>query len=66
VTIERQREGALSTSTASALPERVLVAVIAGVTKIGVVLDAGARVSVQLSALVDLVNGASRSWGSRR
>ena len=56
MTIERQREGALTTSTAPALPERVLVAVIAGVTKIGVVLDAGAPVSVQLSALVDLVN----------
>jgi len=63
VTIERQREGALSTSTAPALPERVLVAVIAGVTKIGVVLDAGARVSVQLSALVDLVNGRLEELG---
>jgi type VII secretion integral membrane protein EccD len=56
VTIERQRDSALTTAASSALPDRVLVAVIAGVTKVGVVLDAGAPVSVQLSALVDLVN----------
>ena len=56
MTIERQRESALATQASPSLPDRVLVAVIAGVTKIGVVLDAGAPVSVQLSALVDVVN----------
>ena len=56
MTIERQRESALATQAAPSLPDRVLVAVIAGVTKIGVVLDAGAPVSVQLAALVDVVN----------
>jgi len=55
VTIERQRDP-VTASTGPALPDRVLVAVIAGVTKIGVVLDATAPVSVQLAALVDLVN----------
>jgi type VII secretion integral membrane protein EccD len=55
VTVERQRDP-VTASTGPALPDRVLVAVIAGVTKIGVVLDAAAPVSVQLAALVDLVN----------
>jgi type VII secretion integral membrane protein EccD len=63
VTIEQQREGRLSTSPAPALPERVLVAVIVGVTKIAVVLDAAAPVSVQLSALVDLVNARLEELG---
>lgn len=55
MTIERQRDP-VTASAGAALPDRVLVAVIAGVTKIGVVLDAAAPVSVQLAALVDLVN----------
>jgi type VII secretion integral membrane protein EccD len=56
VTIERQRDNPVSAAAGAALPDRVLVAVVAGVTKIGVVLDATAPVSVQLAALVDLVN----------
>ena len=56
MTIERQRDNPVTASAGPALPDRVLVAVIAGVTKIGVVLDATAPVSVQLAALVDLVN----------
>lgn len=54
MTVQRA-ESTSSTSAAPALPDRVLVAIIAGTTKIGVVLDAGAPVSVQLSALVDLI-----------
>lgn len=46
----------MTAAAGPALPDRVLVAVIAGVTKIGVVLDATAPVSVQLAALADLVN----------
>ncbi|GAB4684148.1 type VII secretion system ESX-5 subunit EccD5 [Mycobacterium avium subsp. hominissuis] len=56
MTIERQRDNPVIAAAGPALPDRVLVAIIAGVTKIGVVLDATAAVSVQLSALVDLVN----------
>lgn len=56
MTIERQRDNPVTAASGPALPDRVLVAVIAGSTKIGVVLDATAAVSVQLAALVDLVN----------
>ena len=57
MTIERSTTtNPVTASAGPALPDRVLVAVIAGVTKIGVVLDAAAPVSVQLAALVDLVN----------
>lgn len=56
MTIERQRDNPAIAAPGPALPDRVLVAVIAGATKIGVVLDATAAVSVQLAALVDLVN----------
>lgn len=56
MTIERQRDNPAIAAAGPALPDRVLVAVIAGATKIGVVLDATAAVSVQLAALVDLVN----------
>lgn len=64
MTIERQREHAVSASSPGApAPARVLVAVVAGVTKIGVVLDAGAPVSVQLSALLDLVNARLEELG---
>ncbi|ASL12268.1 type VII secretion integral membrane protein EccD (plasmid) [Mycobacterium europaeum] len=56
MTIERQRDNPVTAASGPALPDRVLVAVIAGATKIGVVLDATAAVSVQLTALVDLVN----------
>lgn len=56
MTIERQRDNPVAVAAGSALPDRVLVAVIAGATKIGVVLDATAVVSAQLAALVDLVN----------
>lgn len=56
MTIERQRENPVTAASGPALPDRVLVAVIAGSTKIGVVLDATAAVSVQLAALVDVVN----------
>lgn len=56
MTIERQRDNPVSATAGTALPDRVLVAVIAGVTKIGVVLDAAAPISAQLAALVDLVN----------
>ena len=42
----------------------MLVAVIAGSTKIGVVLDAEAPVSAQLAALVDLVNGSPHRAGT--
>ncbi|SOJ57040.1 ESX-5 secretion system protein EccD5 [Mycobacterium simulans] len=56
MTIERQRDNPVIAAAGPALPDRVLVAVIAGVTKIGVVLDATAAVSVQLAALVDLIN----------
>ncbi|OBJ91076.1 type VII secretion integral membrane protein EccD [Mycobacterium asiaticum] len=52
-----------SAPTAPVLPDRVLVAVIAGTTKIGMVLDAGAPVAVQISALVDLVNARLRELG---
>lgn len=41
---------------APALPPRMLVAVTAGTTKVGVVLDASAPVSVQMSALVEVIN----------
>lgn len=47
---------ALAPASGTGLPARVLVAVIAGVSKIGVVLDAAAPVSVQISALLDVVN----------
>jgi type VII secretion integral membrane protein EccD len=57
VTIVRHREADTPSAPPPALPDRVMVAVIAGATKIGVVLDATAPVSVQLSSLVDLVNG---------
>lgn len=43
-------------ASAPALPSRVLVAVVAGATKVGVVLDASAPVSVQMSALVEVIN----------
>ncbi|MDM3908841.1 type VII secretion integral membrane protein EccD [Mycobacterium intracellulare] len=56
MTIERQRDNPVTAASGPALPDRVLVAVIAGSTKVGVVLDATAAVSVQLAALVDLVN----------
>ena len=56
MTLERQHDNPVTAAAAPALPDRVLVAVIAGATKIGVVLDATASVSVQLAALVDLVN----------
>lgn len=57
MTIARHLEAETSTTPPPALPDRVMVAVIAGTTKIGVVLDATAPVRVQLSSLVDLVNG---------
>ena len=57
MTIERARESPGITPASAAEPDRVLVAVIAGSTKIGVVLDAEAPVSAQLAALVDLING---------
>lgn len=41
---------------AAVLPPRVLVAVTAATTKVGVVLDACAPVSVQMSALVEVIN----------
>lgn len=58
MTLDQQREPALSTAptAGAAQPARVLVAVVAGATQIGVVLDAAAPVSVQLAALVDLIN----------
>ncbi|MBY0440814.1 MAG: type VII secretion integral membrane protein EccD [Mycobacteriaceae bacterium] len=58
MSLQRRYESAAttSTSTGAGFPARVLVAVIAGVSKIGVVLDATAPVSVQLSALLDVVN----------
>ena len=56
MTIAEPRHSAATTQPSPALPDRVLVAVIAGATKIGVVLDADAAVSVQLAALVDLVS----------
>lgn len=67
MTIERAREHAVSSaSPGAAAPARVLVAVVAGVTKIGVVLDAGAPVSVQLSALLDVVNSRLDELGQPR
>jgi type VII secretion integral membrane protein EccD len=63
VTIEKQRDNPVIAAAGPALPDRVLVAVIAGVTKIGVVLDATAAVSVQLAALVDLVNSRLEELG---
>lgn len=63
MTIERQRDNPVIAAVGPALPDRVLVAVIAGVTKIGVVLDATAAVSVQLAALVDLVNSRLEELG---
>lgn len=54
MTVPRTRESTAS-GPAAVLPDRILVAIVAGATKIGVVLDAGAPVSVQLSALVDLI-----------
>ena len=56
MTIAEPRHNAATTQPSPALPDRVLVAVIAGATKIGVVLDADAPLSVQLAALVDLVS----------
>lgn len=63
MTIERQRDNPVIAAAGPALPERVVVAVIAGVTKIGVALDANAAVSVQLAALVDLVNARLEELG---
>ncbi|ORJ52835.1 type VII secretion integral membrane protein EccD [Mycobacterium simiae] len=62
MTMERAREATPSTP-APGLPDRILVAVIAGATKISVVLDAGAPVSVQLSALVDLITARLEELG---
>lgn len=55
-----QHDTAPATST---LPPRVLVAVIAATTKIGVVLDANAPLSAQMAALVELVNGRLADLG---
>lgn len=63
MTIARHREADTSSAPAPALPDRVMVGVIAGSTKIGVVLDATVPVSVQMSALVDLVNGRLAELG---
>jgi type VII secretion integral membrane protein EccD len=63
VTVARHREAEISTTPPPSLPDRVMVAVIAGATKIGVVLDATAPVSVQLSSLVELVNGRLEELG---
>ena len=63
MTIERHRESAGITPASPAEPDRMLVAVIAGSTKIGVVLDAEAPVSAQLAALVDLINGRLTELG---
>ncbi|KQH80363.1 type VII secretion integral membrane protein EccD [Mycobacterium gordonae] len=53
----------LAGATAPSLPPRVLVAVMAGATKVGVVLDASAPVSAQMSALVDVINGRLEDLG---
>ncbi|WP_301150498.1 type VII secretion integral membrane protein EccD [Mycobacterium simiae] len=55
MTLERSREATSGAPAGAVLPDRILVAILAGATKVGVVLDAGAPVSVQLSALVDLI-----------
>lgn len=51
-----QQHEAVSDTPGAALPPRVWVAVSAGVSKVALVLDASAAVSVQMSALVDVVN----------
>lgn len=44
-------------ASAPALPPRVLVAVMAGSTKVAMVLDASAPVSAQMASLVEVING---------
>lgn len=63
MTVERARDATSGAPARAALPDRILVAIIAGATKIGVVLDAGAPVSVQLSALVDLISARLEELG---
>lgn len=53
----------LAGATARALPPRVLVAVMAGTTKLAVVLDASAPVSAQMSALVEVINARLEELG---
>lgn len=48
---------------APALPPRVLVAVMAGSTKVAVVLDASAPVSAQMAALVEVINSRLEDLG---
>ncbi len=66
MTVERAREATSGASAGVALPDRILVAIIAGATKISVVLDAGAPVTVQLSALVDLITARLEELGQPR
>ena len=61
MTIELEAPAAQAAPTTQVT--KVLVGVVAGTTKIGVVLDAAAPVSAQLSALVDLVNGRLTELG---
>lgn len=63
MTVQRAREATSGASAGAALPDRIRVAIIAGATKIGVVLDAGAPVLVQLSALVDLIGARLQELG---
>jgi type VII secretion integral membrane protein EccD len=62
VSIQQELDCAPSGSPATHSP-RVAVGVLAGRTKIGVVLDAAAPISVQLSPLLRLINGRLRELG---